>query len=144
MYIRGFTKFEITVACGLKFHLYLSLKFQKARTKIEVFLLAVSAKLRQPTGQRQENFNFGPSLLKFKVLKYQWNFRPHGTVITKFVETPIVHTIGWTNFWRFYDTYCHRINNLYIIHINLFALKKICSSGTISTFCGVHKLLPPK
>ena len=33
--------FEITVACGLKFHGYLktlSLKIQKARTKIEVFL----------------------------------------------------------------------------------------------------------
>ena len=28
-------------------------------------LLAVSAKLRQPTGQTQENTNFGPSLLKF-------------------------------------------------------------------------------
>ena len=27
--------------------------------------LAVSAKLRQPTGQSQDNFNFGPSLLKF-------------------------------------------------------------------------------
>ena len=26
---------------------------------------AVSAKLRQPTGQTQDNFNFGPSLLKF-------------------------------------------------------------------------------
>ena len=33
--------FEITVACDLKFHCYLgtlSLKFQKSRTKIEVFL----------------------------------------------------------------------------------------------------------
>ena len=28
-------------------------------------LLAVSAKLRQPTGKTQDNFNFGPSLLKF-------------------------------------------------------------------------------
>ena len=27
--------------------------------------LAVSVQLRQPTGQSQENFNFGPSLLKF-------------------------------------------------------------------------------
>ena len=27
--------------------------------------LAVSAKLRQLTGQTQDNFNFGPSLLKF-------------------------------------------------------------------------------
>ena len=61
MYARGFTKFKITVACGLKFHWYLrtlSLKFQKSRTKTE-------AKLRQPTGQRQENFSFCPSLLKF-------------------------------------------------------------------------------
>ena len=41
IYVSGFTKFEITVACGLEFHWYLrtlSLKFQKARTKIEVFL----------------------------------------------------------------------------------------------------------
>ena len=35
-----------------------SLKFQKARTKIE-------AKLRQLAGQTQDNFNFGRSLLKF-------------------------------------------------------------------------------
>ena len=41
MYVRGFAKFQIKVACGLKFHWYLralSLKFQKARTKIEGFL----------------------------------------------------------------------------------------------------------
>ena len=25
---------------------------------------------------------------KLKVLKYQWNFRPHATVISKFGETP--------------------------------------------------------
>ena len=37
-YIRGFTKFEIPDGC--------------------------LSKLRQPTGQRQENFNFGPILLK--------------------------------------------------------------------------------
>ena len=40
--IRGFTKFEFTVAFSLKFHWYLrtlSLKFQKARTKIEVVCL---------------------------------------------------------------------------------------------------------
>ena len=38
---RGFTKIVITVACSLQFHWCLrtlSLKFQKARTKIEVFL----------------------------------------------------------------------------------------------------------
>jgi hypothetical protein len=54
--------FEITVACGLKFGWYfrtLCLKFQKTRNKIEVYL-------RQPTGQRQENFNFGSSQLKIK------------------------------------------------------------------------------
>ena len=28
-------------------------------------LMAVSAKLRQPTGQTQDNFNFGPRLRKF-------------------------------------------------------------------------------
>ena len=51
----------------LDFYYLLSLKFQKATSKIEVFLalLAVSAKLRQPTGQSQENFNFDPRLLKF-------------------------------------------------------------------------------
>ena len=49
----------------------LSLKFQKATTYKENWsfpvsaLLVVSAKRRQPTGQRQENFNFGCSLLKF-------------------------------------------------------------------------------
>ena len=37
------------MACGLKFH----------------WMTFISeAKLRQPTGQRQENFKFGPSLLK--------------------------------------------------------------------------------
>ena len=40
MYIRSITKFRITVACGLKFNWYLrilSLKFEKATRKIEVF-----------------------------------------------------------------------------------------------------------
>ena len=67
MYFRGFTKFQITVAYDIKFHWYLgtlSSKFLKARPKIVVFL-SISAKLRQPTGQRQENFNFACSLLKF-------------------------------------------------------------------------------
>ena len=66
---KSFTNLGITVACGLKFHRYLrtlSLKFQKARSKTEVFLSLpcwLSAKLRQPTRQRQENFNFACSLL---------------------------------------------------------------------------------
>ena len=65
IHIRGFTKF-LHQAFGLKFHWHLmtlSLKFQKARTKVEVSLvstpLAVSAKLRQ------ENINFACSLLEF-------------------------------------------------------------------------------
>ena len=45
MLIRCFTNFEITVACGLKFHWYLrtlSLKFQKATCKIEILNLKSS------------------------------------------------------------------------------------------------------
>ena len=41
IYVRDFTKFQITVGCGLQFHWFLrtlSLKFQTARTKIEVCL----------------------------------------------------------------------------------------------------------
>ena len=60
-YIRWCQKFGIKVYWRLQFLGYLrtlSLKFQKARTKIEVVLT------RQPSGQSQDNFNFGPSLLK--------------------------------------------------------------------------------
>ena len=28
---------------------------------------------------------------------YQWNFRPHATVISKFSETPSIHTTSWVN-----------------------------------------------
>ena len=55
---QGFHQIQITVAWGLKFHWYLrnlTLRFQNARTKIEVFLSL----------QKQENFKFGPSILKF-------------------------------------------------------------------------------
>ena len=51
IHIRGFTKFGIKVLWRVQFLEYLrtlSLKFQ-----------------RKPTGQTQDNFNFGPSLLKF-------------------------------------------------------------------------------
>ena len=51
--------FEITVACGPKFHWYL-------RTLILKFQKAIGPKLRQPIGQRQENFNFACSLWKFE------------------------------------------------------------------------------
>ena len=41
----------------------LNKKFQKSTSKIEVFL----STLRQRTGQRQENFNFGPKTELTKV-----------------------------------------------------------------------------
>ena len=70
MYIRGFTKFGIKVSRRLQFLEYLRtlhLKFQKARTKTEVVLSLPCwlAQLNWLTGQTQDNFNFGPSLLKF-------------------------------------------------------------------------------
>ena len=48
------------------------------------------AKLRQPTGQSQENFTFGPSLLNFKlkVLEYPRNCRLHATLILKVQKNP--------------------------------------------------------
>ena len=68
MYIRGFAKF------GIKSTVYgvlegLTFKISEGSDQNWCFpgsaLLAVSAKLRQPTGQTQENTNFGPSFLKF-------------------------------------------------------------------------------
>ena len=95
MFIRGFTKFEITVACGLKFHWFLrtlNLKFQKARTKIDVFL-SLPCWLSQLNWDSQQGRDRKTSILvlafwnfKFKVLKCQWNIRPHATVISKFVK----------------------------------------------------------
>ena len=61
----------------------LSLKFQKATSKIEVFLS--EAKLRQPTGQRQENFNFACSLLRvppFEILKLRSSIIPETVDLT--------------------------------------------------------------
>ena len=60
-------KVHIKVYRRLQFLEYLrtlSLKFQKARTKIEV-VLTLPCWLSLPTRQSQENFNFGPSLPKF-------------------------------------------------------------------------------
>ena len=74
IYIRGFTKFGVKVAWSLQFLGYLRTKFQTEG----------SAKLRQPTEQRQENFNFACSFLKFftlKVLKYPRNCRLHATLM---------------------------------------------------------------
>ena len=70
MYIRGCHAHATEIYWLIQFLEYLrtlSLKFQKAWTKIEVVvgLPCWLSKLRQPTGQSQDNFNFGPSLLKF-------------------------------------------------------------------------------
>ena len=52
-----------------------TLKFQKAGTKIEVYVpvsalhVELSAKLRLPTGQREDNFNFAYSHLDTESLK---------------------------------------------------------------------------
>ena len=72
MYIRGCQKFGIKVYWRPQFLEYFKdLKFKISEgwdqnwSCPESAQLAVSAKLRQPTGQSQDNFNFGPSLLKF-------------------------------------------------------------------------------
>ena len=70
----------------------LSLKFQKARTKIEVFL-ALSCWLSQFSWDSQQGRDRKTTILilalwnfKLKVLKFQWNFRPHDTVIWNLVK----------------------------------------------------------
>ena len=79
MHIRGFTKFEITVACGLKFHCHLrtlSLKFQfswdsqQGRDRNTSILVLVF-------------WNF-----KLKVLEYPRNCRLHATLILKVQKNP--------------------------------------------------------
>ena len=78
MYFRGFTKFGIKVFWRLQFLEYLRtlrLKFQKARTKIEV-VLSLPCWLSQ--------FSFWN--VEHKVLKYLWNFTRHSDL--KFGETP--------------------------------------------------------
>ena len=44
-------------------------------------------------GRDRKTSTLVPALLDFKleVFKYQWNIRPHATVISKFGETPSVH-----------------------------------------------------
>ena len=79
------------MACGLKCHWYLrisSLKFQKARTKIETANRAKTGKL--------QFLVLAFSNFKLKVLEYQFhNFRPHATVISKFCETLGECTMYW-------------------------------------------------
>ena len=53
-------------------------------------------KLRQPTGQSQDNFNFGPSLLKFFPQILQ-SLQPSQYLDTKLGETPTVYTMPSTH-----------------------------------------------
>jgi hypothetical protein len=92
IYIRGFTKFSIKVAWSLQFLGYLrtlGLKFQKAQTKIEVFL-ALPCWLSQLNWDSQQGRKRKISILlesfwnfKLKVLKYPKNCRPHATLVLK-------------------------------------------------------------
>ena len=50
-------------------------------------------KLRQPTGQSQDNFNFGPSLLNFFPQILQ-SLQPSQYLDTKLGETPTVYSIS--------------------------------------------------
>ena len=84
MSIRGFTKFCIKVLWRLQFLGYfrtLCLKFQKARTKIEVFLTLPSqqGRVRTTSILVRAFWNF-----KCKVLKYPRNCSLHNTLIPNF------------------------------------------------------------
>ena len=92
MYIRGFTKFGIKVLWRLQFREYLGtlrLKFQKARTKIEV-VLSLPCWLSQLNWDSQQSRGRKTSILvrafwnfKLKVLKYPRNCRLYATLILK-------------------------------------------------------------
>ena len=91
MFIRGFTKFGIKVAWRLQFLEYLrtlSLKFQKATSKIEV-LLALPCWLSQFSRARTTSillvafWNF-----KLMVLKYPRNCRLHNTLTPWSLKNP--------------------------------------------------------
>ena len=99
MYNRGFsfTKFGIKVLWRLQFLEYLrtlSLKFQKAWTKIEV-VLALPCWLSQLTWEGQQGRARTTSILlvtywnfKLKVLKYPKNCRLHNTLIPWSLKNP--------------------------------------------------------
>ena len=95
--IQDFSKtFSIKVAWSLQFLGYL-------RTKIEVFL-SLPFWLSQMLVLAIWSF-------KVKVLKYQWNFRPNATLISKFGETPNLHTtyvlrIKSSQAWKYCNIPC--------------------------------------
>ena len=90
MYIRGFTKFGITVLWRLQFLEYLRtlhLKFQKTRTKIEV-VLSLPCWLSQLNWDSKKGRHRTTSILvpafwnfKLKVLKYSRNYSLQYTLI---------------------------------------------------------------
>ena len=76
----------------------LSLKFQKARTKIEVFqslpcwLSQFSWDSQQGRGRKTSTLLVAFWNSKSKVLKYQWNFRPHATVIPNLGNVRVLYS----------------------------------------------------
>ena len=95
MYIRGFTKFGIKVAWSLQFLGYLrtlSLKFQKARTKMKFSCLCpVGCLCLTETAVRADlgKLQFWSEPSEIKVLKYPRNCRLYATLIPNLVK-PII------------------------------------------------------
>ena len=90
----------------------LSLKFQKATSKIEVFL-PLPCWLSQLNWDSQQGRDRKTSILvlafwnfKFKVLKYQWNFRPHATVISNLVKPLIYIHFLLVTIEKYYQDWC--------------------------------------
>ena len=101
--VRGFTEFGIKVLWRLQFLKYLRtlhLKFQKARTKIEVFL-SLPCWLSQFSWDSQQGRLRTTSILvrafwnfKCKVLKYSRNCSLHNTLIPNLVKPlKYIHSI---------------------------------------------------
>ena len=103
LYIRGFTKFGIKVAWSLQFLGYLRtlrLKFQKAQTKIGVFL-GLPSWLSQFSWDSQKGRPRKTPVLvrafwnfKRKVLKYPRNCRLHATLIPNLVK-PLIYILSF-------------------------------------------------
>ena len=78
---RDFTKFQITVACGIKFHWYL-----RTRTKIW--------DSQQGRGRKTSILVLAFWNFKLRVLKYPRNCRLHVTLILNLVK-PLMYIDGW-------------------------------------------------
>ena len=75
--------------------------------------------MRQPLGQSQDNFNFGPSLLKLKVLKYPRNCSLQYTLIP--------------NFW-------HPLVGTLMDNKGLFLLRAFCSTNMVHRDINISKV----